>query len=208
MSGRAQVAPAGVLTEIPVYLMDAASGEGVTTVDPGDAAFVARFRRAGQTTDTTLTLTAVAANAPIAENQWRDYGDGEYTVVGSTAMYAAGARFVKLHVDCGTPAALSDTQTIFLSADDALSPAATPETIAAAVAPVVESQLTDNFAAIPGAVVTAMRTEVTLSAWGVTTQPAGGSTITYVERRNGVVIGSRSAFFNAANVCVGMTLVA
>jgi hypothetical protein len=148
MSGRATLATAAVLTEIPIFLMDASTGEGVTGVDPGDTGFSARFRRAGETTDTTLTLTAVAAGATLAVNQWREYGSGWYTVVGSTTMVAAGARFTFLTVDCTTPAALADAVTVFLSADDALAASASTGSIATAV----DAAVADNFAAVLAAI--------------------------------------------------------
>ncbi len=62
-------------------------------------------------------------------------------------------------------------------------------------------------ATVATATVAAMRTEETLSAWGVSSQPVGGSTKSYPEFRNAVLIGTRTAYFDANNVCVGMTAV-
>lgn len=238
MSGRAHLAPAGTLTEIPVFAMDATSGEGVLGIDPADAGFSARYRRAGETSDTTMTLTAVAVDAAIAANQWRDYGDGAYTIVGPAALYASGVRFAKVTLDCGTPPALADVVFLFLGPDP-LGPVATESGIAtatvaelagtggaaartaiatavdgavadnfAAIAASVDSALTDNFAALPAAIVTALLSAADGQAWGVQSTPSGGSSVVWPVRRGGTLIGNRTLYYSSAGAVVGWTAVA
>lgn len=184
MSGRRDLMQAAVLAEIPIFLMDATTGEGVTGVDPGDTGFVVRYRRAGETSDTTLTMTAVAAGAAIAVNQWRDYGDGWYSVVGSVAMYATGARFVKLAVDCTTPATLADACVVALAADDALSASASTAAVAAAV-----------------------RDELLTVRWGQQTQPVGGSTqiLSITDMPSATALGVVRRYRDSGGVIVGQT---
>ena len=184
MSGRICITPAAGLQEIPIYLMDATTGEGVTGVDPGDTGFVVNYRRAGATADTAITLTAVAASAALAVNQWRDYGDGCYTIVGPTALYAAGVRFAKIKVDCVTPATLADCVWMFLSADDALSAAASSATIAAEV-----------------------RNEFLSVRWGLQSVPGGGSTqvLTVTDMPAGTVLGVVRRYLDSTGVPVGQT---
>jgi hypothetical protein len=183
MSGRISVTPAAGLQEIPIYLMDATTGEGVTGVDPGDTGFSARFRRAGETTDTPMTLAAVAAGAALAVNQWRDYGDGCYTIVGPTALYAAGARFAKIAVDCTTPATLADCVFMFLSADDALS--AAPASVTAAE----------------------IRNELLSVRFGAQTVPPGGSqqVLTVTDMPSGTVLGVIRRQLTSTDAVAGQT---
>lgn len=152
MSGRTHLTPSATLQEIPIFVFDEATREGLAGVDPGDAGFAARYRRQGETTDTTMTLTAVAANAAIAANQWREYGDGWYSLVGPAGLYATGARFAKVTLDVGLTGALADSVMVFLGPDP-LGPVATESGIATATATAVDAQLADNFAAVPAAVV-------------------------------------------------------
>ena len=87
---------------------------------------------------------------------------------------------------------------------------ATVGTAVAGVAASVDAIVANDFAAIPAAVVTALRTEETLSAWGVQTVPVGGSSETWPERRNGVVIGNRTVIYDSTGPTrrvIGMTLV-
>lgn len=193
MSGRSGLTQSAQLREIQVFLMGA-TGEGVTGVDPADTGFVARFRRQGATADTTLALTAVAADAAIAANQWRDYGDGAYTVVASSALYASGARFAKLFVDCTTPETLADVVWVNLSADDFIAAAETSAgnsltfladladsdgaAARAAIATAVMADLADSDGAAARAAITAaVLAAVDGRAIGVTSQPVGGSTV-------------------------------
>jgi enoyl-CoA hydratase/carnithine racemase len=117
--------------------------------------------------------------------------------------------------------------TVEIGADDPTAAGATPASVATAVS----DGLADDFAALPtaaetadavrtelatelatitglvSATITAMRTENTTSAWGVTAQPTGGSTLTYSERRGASVIGTRTAYFDATGKPVGLTAV-
>jgi hypothetical protein len=178
MSGRSMITQSAQLREIPIYLMDAATGEGVTGVTPGSTGFAAAYRRAGETADTVFTagtaLVAVAASAAIAPLQWREYGRGWYTVVGSAGMYAAGARFVFFTVDCGTPAALADSVVVHLTADDF---AAAAETSAGNSLTFLADLADSDGAAARLAIANAVVGAVDGRAIGGTSQPSGGSTI-------------------------------
>jgi hypothetical protein len=56
-------------------------------------------------------------------------------------------------------------------------------------------------------IITALRAEQVSSAWGVTSQPVGGSTITYPERRGVTAIGTRTAYFDTTGKMVGLSAV-
>lgn len=79
-----------------------------------------------------------------------------------------------------------------------------------AIGVAVDGALADNFNAIPDIadIITALRAENTSSAWGVSSTPGGGSSIIYTDRRGGVTLGTRTAFFDSTGKMVGLSAVA
>lgn len=192
-----------------------------TGISEGTAAANFKYSREGVGSFTAIDFT-------VSGIDLTEIGEGYYDIVAPDAAFVTATGVGQVVIAwSGVANMLADSVIVLLRPYD---PKATPDTkdtislqvmadladsdgagartaIANAAATAVDAIIADNFAAIPGAVVAAMRTEVTLSAWGVTSQPGGGSTLTYVERRNGSSIGTRTAYFNSANICVGMTAV-
>jgi hypothetical protein len=74
----------------------------------------------------------------------------------------------------------------------------------------VATELAPTFASLPSAasIITALRAENVTSAWGVSSTPAGGSSIVYTDRRGGTTLGERTAFFDSTGKMVGLSAVA
>ncbi len=115
-----------------------------------------------------------------------EVGEGFYDLVAPDLAFAtaAGVGFVMIAWS-GVSNMLGDSVQVFLRAYD---PKAAPAT-------------TGDF-------ITALRAEHVGSAWGVTSQPVGGSTITYSERRAiGGTLGTRTAYYDSTGKLVGLTAV-
>lgn len=184
---------------IRMVAFDITTGERVTTLTHVNT----QFTTTRGLSDTVHTGMAAGTLGTWASNTFVHRGNGVYDWYCPVSVNAAGVDRVDVRAST-LPANVEIVPFVVTLGPDALT---TPALSDSGIATAVEGALVDNFAAIPGAVVTAMRTEVTLSAWGVTSQPSGGLTRNYPERRNGTVIGTRTAFFDSANVCVGMTAV-
>ena len=133
-----------------------------------------------------------------------------------TAAALAGAKFVTITAPTLPTGVAMEDVVIPMGVDDPSLASATAASVRTELLPdfdalptalEIETILADNITAVPGAVVTAMRAETVLTAWGATAVPGGGYSQTFIERRNGTSIGTRTGFFNAANVCLGMTAV-
>ena len=163
---------------------------------------------------TTLSLVTATLGTWVA-NGFISAGDGEYDLYLPTTANASGAS--SLSVTASAPGVLFNGIIVQLGVDDLSTAGLTAGEIATAVAApsaatiatAVDAALADNFAAMPSAasIVTALRAETTGSAWGVSAQPTGGSTLTYTERRAGTIIGTRTAYFDSNGKPVGLTAV-
>ena len=186
---------------VRLQFLSTVDGSNVTTLVFNTAALAISYAR---DTSANVAITLVTATLGTwVSGGFIHRGAGVYDLYLPTAAVIAGAKSLAI-LSTGLPASTVMLNCVVpMGADDISLAGETASTISAAV---VASEAA-SFTAIPSAVVSAGRVETTLTSWGVTVQPTGGSTIQYIEKRNGATIGTRTAFFDAFHVCVGMTAV-
>ncbi len=200
----AGVAWAGAVLGVKAQLSTNGGAETASTADIVRVAGLAHYveltqAEANKTPGDRISARVVAATGRLEAISYAEITEDDVYAAGVTnASVDAVVADNFAAIPAAVEAALADNLALLATAASV-----------AALPAAVEAVLVDNFAALPSAasIVTALRAETTLSAWGVTSQPVGGSTISYTERRNGASIGTRTAFFDSTGKPVGLTAV-
>jgi hypothetical protein len=196
------------------------TGLSATGLTNATAGLTLAYSRPGAA-NVTITLASQTVTGAWASGGFVHRGDGVYRLDLPAAAVLTGVTRLTI-LATALPADVALVSTIIALGPDDLSvssgatvstqvmtdlagaPGASART---AIGVSVDAALADNFAALPNAAafITALRAENIGSSWGVTSTPVGGSSLTYTERRAGVTVGTRTAFFDNTGKMAGLT---
>ncbi|MBC7844121.1 MAG: hypothetical protein H7099_17560 [Gemmatimonadaceae bacterium] len=170
---------------IEVFFANTSDGSARTDLVFNTSGLTLGYRRPGAAVTNLTLVTLASATAAWAAGGFIHLSGGLYRLDLPTAANATGVSRVAV-VSVALPTGVAFNPCIVaLGADDLT--AAAPTT---------------------GDFITGLRAENVGSAWGVTSQPSGGATVTYSERRAvGGTLGTRTAYYDSTGKLAGLTAV-